>query len=747
MWLTSWLQNVKAGAPRTRCTRGRRTELPSRLRFGPRLEALECRALPSCTLSLVPNEPAPQLVGEPVLWTAKPDDCGKGLVYQFNVRPSGDAFRVVRDFSPDNTFTWTPMQEGSYEVRVTAKEGYQATETFSTTVSDAVDSRVTGSYAVITPTSNPLVALYSAPPSSGDTIEVQFTVAGPHPEWRSTNTLPIEPGKSANFFVAGLLPNTTYKMRHVVTSYHHHHHSPSQIFTTGAIPPSLVFPSFTVQQPPGPGSDLDQDLISHSLPTSPMPFVTDLQGRVVWYFDVQHSGLGISSFGTQTFEPGGTVLGFGRDRYSVRNNQDVLREIDLAGNPVRETNLAAVNAQLTALGHEISYGFHHDAQRLPNGDTVVLGLTERKIDINGTPTNYIGDMIVVLDEDLQVAWVWDAFDHLDVNRGPVLGEIVHQGEGGPDSIVPNYPAVSWLHDNAVSLSPADGNLILSVRHQDWVIKIDYENGEGDGHIIWKLGQDGDFSVNSTDPSPWFSHQHNAHYIDDSTLILFDNGNTRRASDPNAHSRGQVWRLDEQTMTATLLLNADLGNSSDALGAAQRLSNGNFSFTSGFQGQPPNQFGQSIEVGPDGTQTYILQVDALLYRSFRVRTLYEGTGDSLSAGGGRCRSAGSSQRGSVPSSASDPAAAHFGPTAAGRYRFDVPLTQAAGQLDTLRATVVLPIPEQLTRTPPPGTIAGALSPLEGTAIPTPVITLRHAQDAVFAELADPLLDTRSLEWAP
>ena len=356
-------------------------------------------------------------------------------------------------------------------------------------------------------------------------------------------------------------------------------------------------------------------------------------------------------------------------------------------------------------------------------------------------------MTVVLDEDLQVAWVWDAFDHLDVNRGPVLGEIVHQGEGGPDSIVPNYPAVSWLHDNAVSLSPADGNLILSVRHQDWVIKIDYENGEGDGHIIWKLGQDGDFSVNSTDPSPWFSHQHNVHYIDDSTLILFDNGNTRRASDPNAHSRGQVWRLDEQNMTATLLLNADLGNSSDALGAAQRLSNGNFSFTSGFQGQPPNQFGQSIEVGPDGTQTYILQVDALLYRSFRVRTLYEGTGDSLSAGGGRCRSAGSSQRGSGPSSASDPAAAHFGPTAAGRYRFDVPLTQAAGQLDTLRATVVLPIPEQLTRTPPPGTIAGALSPLEGTAIPTPVITLRHAQDAVFAELADPLLDTRSLEWAP
>jgi len=35
--------------------------------------------------------------------------------------------------------------------------------------------------------------------------------------------------------------------------------------------------------------------------------------------------------------------------------------------------------------------------------------------------------------------------------------------------------------------------------------------------------------------------------------------TRRGSDPTADSRGQVWRLDEQTMTATLVFNADLGN--------------------------------------------------------------------------------------------------------------------------------------------------------------------------------------------
>src|SRR3989442_2585474 len=75
-------------------------------------------------------------------------------------------------------------------------------------LADAVASRVTGSEAVITPTLNPLVALYSAPPSSARTEFVQFRVAGDSPSWRNTNTLPVVPGKSTNFFVAGRLPHT-----------------------------------------------------------------------------------------------------------------------------------------------------------------------------------------------------------------------------------------------------------------------------------------------------------------------------------------------------------------------------------------------------------------------------------------------------------------------------------------------------------------------------------------------------------
>jgi hypothetical protein len=594
------------------------------------VEALEDRRLLSGTATLAPNVDSP-LVGQRVTWTASADGVGANPVYQFSAAPHGGTFRVQRDFSPASSFDWTPMQEGAYDVEVTVKDGYQGAETTAAVATDSVASRLSGPQAVVAATANPLVALYSVPPSAAATAFVQFAVAGDNPSWRNTDARPVVPGKSTNFFVAGLLPNTAYQMRHVFSDGTG---SAPQLFTTESIPSSVVIPAFTVQQPPGPASDLDQDMIFHQLiqatPACPPLVATDLSGRPTWYYDLAGTGLTVAKVG-QSLVSGGTVLLNGIDRYtSIATAPNVLREIDLAGNPVRETNTAAVSAQLAALGHEAVYAFHHDVQRLADGSTVALAYPERTVDINGTATNYVGEMVVVLDQDFQVKWAWDAFDHLDVHRGPVLGESVFRGSPEPTASVPLLPAVDWLHVNAVALSPADGDLILSVRHQDWVVKIDYRNGAGDGHVVWRLGQGGDFALNSAHANAWFSHSHNVHYVDDRTLVLFDNGNTRQAADPNAHSRGQVWTLDEQTMTATPVLNADLGNYSFRLGGAQRLSNGNYQFMSGSQGNgpPPTHFAQTIEVLPDGTKSYVLKFANAEYRSFRVRTLYEGTDDAL-----------------------------------------------------------------------------------------------------------------------
>jgi arylsulfate sulfotransferase len=625
----SWFKPLPANARRKSCRRqsSHRSLWNRRLQF----EALEDRSLLSCAVSLAANQAAPQVVGESIVWTATADDCGAAHVFQFSAAPHGGEFHVVRDFSPNNTFTWTPMQEGAYDIEVTVKDGYSATETTTAVAVDDVDSRVSGSQAVVSHTANPLVALYSVPPSSAESVFVQFAVASDHPDWRNTDIRGVTPGKSTNVFIAGMLPNTTYEMRHVFSDGAG---SEPVLFTTGSLPTTLTFPTYTVNQPPGAANDPGQDMIFHisarSPATIPNPLATDLQGHVMWYYDPTPSGL-TYTFPIQSLVSGGTVLLVGIDPYTaLPNSRNVLREVDLAGNAIRETNLAAMNAQLAALGHsDVIHSLTNDVKRLPDGRTAVIGMTERTINVNGTPTDYVGMSIIVLDADLRAVWAWNGFDHMDVNRGPVLGEIVQASSTGPTTAVPRLPAVDWLHINAVSLSPADGNLVLSIRHQDWVVKVDYRNGAGDGHVIWRLGKDGDFAVNSAAPNPWFSHQHNAHFIDDSTLVLLDNGNTRFASDPNAHSRGQVWTLDEQTMTATLVLNADLGSYAGAVGAAQRLSNGNYAFTLGINGpEPPRPPAHVFEVTPDGAKVYDLQINKTEYRSYRMRTLYGGVSDDL-----------------------------------------------------------------------------------------------------------------------
>src|SRR5262249_47513474 len=152
------------------------------------------------------------------------------------------------------------------------------------------------------------------------------------------------------------------------------------------------------------------------------PTATDLQGRIQWYYDTRQAGMLFVY--PVTLEPGGTVFIMGSDRFSPdpMNVYNVLREIDLAGNVLRETNMNAVNAQLAGLGMEPIFGFHHDAKRLPDGSTAVLALTQRTVTINGQDKVYVGDDVLVLNQDFQVTWAWDAFDYLDVNRGPILGE-------------------------------------------------------------------------------------------------------------------------------------------------------------------------------------------------------------------------------------------------------------------------------------------------------------------------------------
>ena len=577
------------------------------------LAAGVCLPLAAMSVSLEPSTPSPAKVGDVITWTANVSGAMPGtLWYRFRERRVGQNARVIRDYGPLNRLDWAVSDhEGSFQIEV-AVRNLDAFESGTALVAYQIAPRVGTDGAAVNPTRNPLVFLYSAPAcAAGSRMRVDLT--DPSGLVQSTDYHACGHGLSMNFYLAGLRPATTYTVQQAIDS--------GTDFATGAqmtltTPPvSLPLAAYTVLKPPQPpvaqGVLLQSSLLQNIV-------ATDLTGNLLWFYPVN------LPFLTEA-ERGGRFLGIYWDA-TLDPSAQFLREFDLAGNTILETNAARVSEQLRLRGMQPVNAFHHDARLLADGKILTLAASERVLtDVQGPgAVDVIGDTILVLDTNLQVVWAWDAFDHLDPRRMAVLNETCTRGGGGCAPFYAAPQANDWLHGNSVQLTP-DGSILYSSRHQDWLIKIDYRNGEGAGDVLWRLGKGGDFQAQSNDPDPWFSHQHDANFLadDNSILTVFDNGNTRQFSNPSAHSRGQVIQLDEANHVATFKLNVDLGAFSMALGTAQLLSNGNYSFDLGWIPGSQGQVGscQMMEVDPTGAAVYDLQAATVVYRAMRMRDLY------------------------------------------------------------------------------------------------------------------------------
>lgn len=428
--------------------------------------------------------------------------------------------------------------------------------------------------------------------------------------------VPCQAGLSMNFYMTAMLPNTTYNFLYQVVTGSSVVRGTSPSFTTGSIPESLILPKFSVVHGAGLNSSLSQNILLHGLILPlPTPVATNFYGDVIWYYS------GIALLARPVV--GGTILVTTGGSPSTGR---VLREIDLAGNTLHETTSARLAEQLKGVAGNITLN-EHEALRLPNGDTAVLATVERMFPAgtqgSSGPVDILGNMVVVLDQNWQVTWYWNAFDHLDVSRAAILGEVCGQQQIGCPPLVLASQANDWLHSNSIYYNPSDGNLLVSVRHQDWVIKIDYQNGSGAGNVLWRLGLGGDFTITSSDPYPWFSHQHDVGYELNGTTVLslYDNGNTRHARNPGLteNSRGQVLQIDEANRSVALALNVDLGVYAQAYGSAQRLGNGNYHFLSGWVSSGSSVITQDAEITLKGATAFELQTQppSEAYRSFRM----------------------------------------------------------------------------------------------------------------------------------
>lgn len=567
------------------------------------------------TATLSPDLPSGQPVGTTVRWSVTSGAAAPR--FRLSVGRLGEPLRVMYDYSDRSTFDWTPIEQGLYLVRATVRDENGALTSASALYS--ITSRVTSS-PVVTPTANPLVALYSAPScAAGQTMRLYYLPIGEQ-GLSSTPSKSCSPPRSMNFLVAGMRANTLYAIIHEIrdgagalVGY-----GPVRGFLSGAAPAGI--PPQTVVVPASPqSSPLEKSLLfSRIFGGIRFPYATDLSGRVTW-----------ADTGNQADFPwllrpttnGQYVLTLAKDGV----HEQILQERDVAGHVLRETTTERITEQLEAMGYSDPFtSFHHEARRLPDGRLAVLGTTERLVLDQQGPgwVDVIGDYVVVLDANWQVVWAWSAYDHLDLSRAAVLGEQCEvDTEAGCPPLFLAQTANDWTHTNTISRTPADGDLILSMRHQDWVIKIDYADGAGSGAVEWRFGPEGDFTFQGTTPDPWPTHPHDPNFTSSNRFVIYDNGNSRcEGAPPPCNSRGQLFQINETALTASLLVNIDLGVYSPSVGSAQPLLNGNLHFMSGQSGNFP-YYSLSDERLPTGSSEFMLESALPTYRSFRQPSIY------------------------------------------------------------------------------------------------------------------------------
>jgi arylsulfate sulfotransferase len=475
-------------------------------------------------------------------------------------------------------------------------------------------------------TSNPLVAQFSVSSPCPGQAMVEFgtdTTYG-----RNTAWYPVYAGSPTQILVAGMRASTTYHMRSQVQCSGGVFPGNDLTFATGPMP-SLPLPSLTISRPnPSPGSPENPGVETVAVITPNYPFlVTDRDANPIWYYDV---GQRNSPYMFKLLPNGHMLLMMNTATSSL------LREVDLAGNLIRQLDIPTLDAAMQVAGFDFQpVNYSHDFAVLDNGHIIVLTVCFKTLTATGYGTLQVtGDGLVDLDQNWNPVWAWNSFDQMEPN-GPL--DINRHLNGLPD----------WTHGNAILYLAQDGNLLLSMRHQSWLAKIDYNNGSGTGKILWLLGYQGNFDltqngVPTDDPTLWFSFQHFPSIISQNgsqtIMNVWDNGDNRPLDttgdicgtaplNVQCYSRATLFQIDESSMVADLQWQDLPGLFSLWGGDVTQLENGNVEFdvNAPTPAPGPGILSQVQEVTQTPSPQIVWQMNIGLnaYRAYRIPSLYPG----------------------------------------------------------------------------------------------------------------------------
>jgi hypothetical protein len=224
---------------------------------------------------------------------------------------------------------------------------------------------------------------------------------------------------------------------------------------------------------------------------------------------------------------------------------------------------------------------HHDIFEMPDGGFLSLGTECRAVEGypsagGGTETyNVVGDLVFEFSRDAKKRDQWSLFDYLDPHR--VRPGFLDETFWGLPYFYIRSPK-DWTHANSVIYDASDNSMILSLRNQDWLVKIDRESDE----LLWRFGEEGDFFLEGD--GEWPYHQHSPKILPGGNILLYDNGNGRPTLEDGEppFSRVVEYSLDTRAMTARQVweYRGVEPYFSAFLGDADRLENGNILITDG-----------------------------------------------------------------------------------------------------------------------------------------------------------------------
>lgn len=245
-------------------------------------------------------------------------------------------------------------------------------------------------------------------------------------------------------------------------------------------------------------------------------------------------------------------------------------EIDMLGNVVQQWHAVGTTKEVPEGSVPVDVdSLHHEIFEMPSGNLLALG-SELRI-FENYPTSdsdpeaargrasVIGDTIVEFSRDGTVVREWKLLDLLDPYRigyGSLAGGYWTSRYEDLIEDVEQAPIRDWSHSNAVVYDPSDDSYIVSVRHQDAVIKVSRETGE----LVWILGPPHHWQepwasrrLQPVGDLEWQYHEHGPVLTGEGTIVLYDNGNQRAGAYQDAmplterYSRAVEFSVDAESM--------------------------------------------------------------------------------------------------------------------------------------------------------------------------------------------------------